>query len=58
MFYEGILLICVFIRLIVIYYINFIFESFFDMMDEMLDHEGSTTKWEKFLNNEIVSDKY
>ncbi|MDF2931100.1 MAG: hypothetical protein K0R36_431 [Chryseobacterium sp.] len=35
-----------------IYHVNFIFESFFDMMDEMLDHEGSTTKWEKFLNKE------
>lgn len=35
-----------------IYHVNFIFESFFDMMDEMLDHEGSNIKWEKFLNKE------
>jgi hypothetical protein len=45
-------------------HINFIFESFFDMMDEMLDHEGSTTKWEKFMNKEseyydnLVADLY
>ncbi len=47
-----------------IFHINFIFESFFDIMDEMLDHEGSTTKWEKFLNKEseyyegLVADLY
>jgi hypothetical protein len=47
-----------------IYHVNFIFESFFDMMDEMLDHQGSTAKWEKFLNMEseyydsLVADFY
>lgn len=47
-----------------IFHVNFIFESFFDIMDEMLDHEGSTTKWEKFLNKEseyydgLVADLY
>lgn len=47
-----------------IFHINSIFESFFDMMDEMLDHEGSTTKWEKFLNKEseyyekLIADLY
>ncbi|MFC3158085.1 hypothetical protein ACFP3I_06735 [Chryseobacterium arachidis] len=35
-----------------IFHVNFIFESFFDIMDEMLDHEGSNIKWEKFLNKE------
>lgn len=47
-----------------IFHINYIFESFFDMMDEMLDHEGSTRKWEKFLNKEskyyekLIADLY
>lgn len=35
-----------------IFHVNFIFESFFDLMDEMLDHEGSKKKWGKFLNKE------
>lgn len=35
-----------------IFHVSFIFESFFDIMDEMLDHERSTIKWEKFLNKE------
>ncbi|WES98288.1 hypothetical protein P2W68_01440 [Chryseobacterium arthrosphaerae] len=35
-----------------IFHVNFIFESFFDLMDEMLDHEGTNKKWEKFLNKE------
>lgn len=47
-----------------IFHVNFIFESFFDLMDEMLDHEGTNKKWEKFLNKEseyydgIVEDFY
>lgn len=47
-----------------IFHVNFIFESFFDIMEEMLDHEGSITKWEKFLNKEsgyydgLVADLY
>lgn len=35
-----------------IFHVNFIFESFFDLMDQMLDHEGTNKKWEKFLNKE------
>lgn len=47
-----------------IFHVNFIFESFFDLMDEMLDHKGTDKKWEKFLNKEseyydgIVEDFY
>lgn len=47
-----------------IFHVNYIFESFFDLMDEMLDHEGSNIKWEKFLNKEseyydsLVADLY
>ncbi|MGI9650924.1 hypothetical protein [Chryseobacterium sp. RLHN22] len=47
-----------------IFHVNFIFESFFDIMDELLDHEGSTIKWEKFFNREseyydsLVTDFY
>lgn len=47
-----------------IFHINFMFESFFDIMDEMLDHEGSNMKWEKFLKKEsgyyddLVADFY
>lgn len=47
-----------------LYHVNFIFESFFDLMDDMLDHEDSKKKWEKFLHKEsefydnLVADFY
>lgn len=47
-----------------IFHANYIFESFFDLMDELLDHEGSNKNWEKFLNKEsefydnLVSEYY
>ncbi|KQT29551.1 hypothetical protein ASG22_19700 [Chryseobacterium sp. Leaf405] len=47
-----------------LFHVNYIFESFFDLMDEMIDHEGSNKKWEKFLNKEsefydnLVADYY
>ncbi len=47
-----------------IFHVNYIFESFYDLMEEMLDHEGSNVKWEKFLNkeseyyNSLVADLY
>lgn len=45
-------------------HVNYIFESFFDLMDEMQDHDGSNKQWEKFLNKEsefydnLVADFY
>ncbi|AZA73770.1 hypothetical protein [Chryseobacterium indoltheticum] len=47
-----------------LFHVNYIFESFFDIMDEMLDHEGSNKKWGKFLNKEsdfyddLIADYY
>jgi len=38
-----------------IYHVNYIFESFYDLVEDLQDHDGSLKKWEKYLNKESES---
>lgn len=35
-----------------IYHVNYIFESFYDVVEDLQEHEGSLKKWERYLDKE------